>query len=61
MSGASRPELFWDDVGDHDEVQVLSRKLQARIVLADGRRKMIVPTREEWIGINLLERDGELL
>lgn len=37
------------------------RKAIAKILLSNaGRRTVVVPTAEEWIGINLLERDDGL-
>lgn len=41
-------------------VDELGRKLQARVILADRLRRLIVPSRDEWIGVNLLERDDQL-
>lgn len=38
----------------------LGMKLCAQIMLRDHRDKVIVPTKEEWVGLCLLERDGEL-
>ena len=37
-------------------------KSQARLLLSEIGRgpRLIIPSEEEWIGINLLERDGEL-
>lgn len=44
-------EKFWEE----------GCKTQARILLHPiGKRAIIIPTQEEWIGINLLDRDGEL-
>ena len=37
-----------------------SRKFAAKMLLLGGKRQILVPTREEWIGLNLLECDGEL-
>lgn len=37
------------------------RKMEAALLLLDIRKDRItVPTRDEWIGLNLLERDDEL-
>jgi hypothetical protein len=38
----------------------LGCKLAAWLLLADRLAGVVVPSREEWIGLNLLERDGEL-
>lgn len=40
----------------------LGRKLQARLFLTASRwnRSLVVPIQDEWIGLNLLERDDEL-
>lgn len=35
-------------------------KFAARMLLDDKRNELIVPSGEEWVGLNLLERDGEL-
>lgn len=35
-------------------------KYQAEMLLSDPRRKVLIPTQEEWLGFNLLERDGEI-
>lgn len=35
-------------------------KFYAGIMLCDISKRIIVPTAEEWIGLNLLERDDEL-
>lgn len=43
------------------EVRDLGSKLAAQLLLCDRHtKKIVVPTREEWIGINLLSRDDEL-
>jgi len=38
----------------------LGDKLAARIMLLDKSLKLYLPSEEEWIGLNLLERDDEL-
>lgn len=38
----------------------LGDKLAARIMLLDKSTKLYLPSEEEWIGLNLLERDDEL-
>lgn len=35
-------------------------KMLARIILADGTRKILLPSQQEYQGIGLLERDDEL-
>lgn len=35
------------------------QKFEAACMLVDPRR-LIVPTKDEWIGVNLMERDDEL-
>ncbi len=35
-------------------------KFQAGILLCDIQNGIRIPTRDEWIGFNLLERDGEI-
>ena len=42
------------------EFNDLGSKLAAQIFLADRIKGIVIPTREEWIGVNLLERDDEL-
>lgn len=58
--------------GEHaDEVEIcqsqpdprleeFGRKLQAKLLLSDPLRRILVPSRDEWIGLNLLERDDQL-
>lgn len=36
------------------------QKTVAKILLSDRRHVLIIPSRDEWIGINLLERDDQL-
>lgn len=38
----------------------LGNKLTARLMLSDKSPKIYLPSKEEWIGLNLLERDDEL-
>ena len=38
----------------------LGSKLAAQLLLCSIDRRIIVPSEEEWIGLNLLERDDEL-
>lgn len=51
---------------DHDELPErttfgdLGSKLAAQILLSDRSRRILVPSREEWVGLGLLERDDEL-
>ena len=42
------------------EINDLGSKLAVQILLAGDGRGIIIPTREEWIGVGLLERDDEL-
>ena len=42
------------------EIGDLGSKLAAQLLLTDDSRRIIIPSREEWIGLNLLERDDEL-
>jgi len=42
------------------EINDLGSKMAALAILSCDHRKVIVPSREEWIGVNLLERDDEL-
>lgn len=37
------------------------RKFAARCLLADNARKILIPSADEWIGVNLLERDDMLV
>lgn len=46
--------------GNRSEYNDLGSKLAAEILLADPTPRIVIPDREEWLGINLLERDGEL-
>lgn len=45
------PSTALDDLGD---------KAAARILLADRISGLVVPTAEQWHGLNKLERDDEL-
>jgi hypothetical protein len=38
----------------------LGSKLAATLLLQDRSNKILIPSREEWIGVGLLERDDEL-
>lgn len=38
----------------------LGRKLAAELILGDDTLRVIVPSWDEWAGLNLLDRDGEL-
>lgn len=42
------------------EINDLGAKLAAQILLADSLSGIVIPSTEEWIGLNLLERDDEL-
>lgn len=42
------------------EFEEQTAKMTARLLLADGSRQLRRPTLEEWIGLNMLERDDEL-
>ena len=42
------------------EIGDLGAKCAARILIQDRNSGIVVPSREEWIGLNLLERDDEL-
>ncbi len=44
-----------------DEVDELGAKCRAAILLADRLVRLVIPDYEEWAGIALLDRDGELL
>ena len=35
-------------------------KFEAIVMLLESRRRFVIPTKKEWIGVNLLERDGDL-
>jgi hypothetical protein len=41
------------------EVQELGSKLAARLLLSDKSRRIIVPTQEQMVGVNLLILDDE--
>lgn len=41
-------------------IEQIGMKVAAAILLADTLAGIIVPSREEWIGVNLLARDNEL-
>lgn len=63
----SRGELFNDlDLLDYMQPRQLERleemhaKFRARLMLAQRKHSIYEPDAEEWYGINLLERDGEL-
>lgn len=39
---------------------VIGCKVAAKLLLADRLAGLVIPSQEEWIGVNLLERDDEL-
>jgi hypothetical protein len=41
-------------------IDELGCKCAARIILADSQRRIDVPNRDEWIGVNLLEHGDQL-
>ena len=41
-------------------IQEARLKFLADMVMIYRKRRIIIPSEQEWIGINLLERDGEL-
>lgn len=41
-------------------IQEMDRKFEARLLLLDQQRRIQIPTIDEWVGLNLLDRDGEL-
>lgn len=43
-----------------EEAEDADMKFQAEMLLSDPRRELLIPTQEEWLGFNLLERDGEI-
>lgn len=43
-----------------DKFDELGCKLAAKILLQNTTKGIITPDRDEWIGVNLLERDDEL-
>jgi len=43
-----------------ERVDELGCKAAALLILMDHNDRLIIPSRDEWIGIHLLERDGEL-
>ena len=47
-------------VPQRTEIDDLGAKCAAHILLANQNGGIIVPSQEEWIGLNLLERDDEL-
>lgn len=42
------------------ELREMSRKVEARLLLLDKSRRIIIPDFDEWVGIGLLERDDML-
>lgn len=50
----------WKEPKQRTEIQELGCKLAAQILLADTLGGIVIPSEEEWIGLNLLERDDEL-
>lgn len=42
------------------EINELGCKLAAKVLLLDKNGRLIVPSQDEWIGVNLLERDDDL-
>lgn len=43
-----------------DLADELGLKAEAEILLLDPRRGIVIPTADEWVGLNLLDRDGEV-
>lgn len=43
------------------EVDESGMKFQAKMMLCDTSKRLSIPTVEEWVGLNLLERDDELI
>lgn len=41
-------------------LQELGLKAEAELLLRDRNPRLVIPTEDEWIGLNLLQRDGEL-
>ena len=43
------------------KITAMNRRFQVKCLLASvAKRTILVPTQEEWIGVNLLELDGDL-
>lgn len=60
---ATIPHTEWKHRCSHKprtEIGDLGSKLAAQILLADTLSGIVIPSDEEWIGVNLLERDDEL-
>lgn len=53
-------EIFTSGKESRNTINDLGSKLAAQILLSDTSKRIIVPSKEEWIGINCLERDDEL-
>lgn len=59
----SRPApsiLIIEVASEQQKVNEHSAKFMANMLLNDKRNGIRIPTVEEWIGVNLLERDDEM-
>ena len=50
----------WKSFPPRTEITDIGSKCLAGMLLADRYSGIVIPSREEWIGLNLLERDDEL-
>lgn len=48
------------DTPRNKEIWEARCKFLAKILLIDSRKSIRPPTKEEWVGLNMLQRDGEL-
>lgn len=55
-----RCELPVDTSWGPSRIEQIGMKAAAAILLADTLAGISIPSREEWIGVNLLARDDEL-
>ena len=45
---------------ENEKIADADLKFQGEMLLSNRKKEIIVPTYEEWLGLNLLERDGEI-
>lgn len=50
----------WRGIREDAKLREEARKFEAKVLLLDTKGPIIIPTREELIGVYLLERDDQL-
>ena len=49
-----------DEYNGKPKPSEIDKKFEARILLCDNQPRIIQPSDDEWVGVNLLERDDQL-